>query len=67
MLWGQAWGEGTVGLRRLGEKEPDAEVGGNSDEAQARALLRPEASGTEVARSRETVVTAGVGECHVPG
>lgn len=24
MLWGQAWGEGTVGLRRQGEKEPDA-------------------------------------------
>lgn len=61
MLWGQAWGEGTVALGRPEEKEPDtgwAGAGAGDEDAQARALLRPAASGTEVTGSREPVVTA---------
>lgn len=61
MLWGQAWGEGTVALGRPEEKEPDtgwAGAGAGDEDAQARALLRPTASGTEVTGSREPVVTA---------
>lgn len=69
MLWGQAWGEGTVALGRPEEKEPDtgwAGAGAGDKDAQARALLRPTASGTEVTGSREPVVTAwgwGGGMC----
>ena len=66
MLWGQAWGEGVGVLRRWREKESGAELAWAGSQtggarAQARASLRPGAWGTEVTRSREPVVTAGVG------
>lgn len=65
-LRGQAWGEGAGVLRRWREKESGAGLAWAGSQrggarAQARASLRPGAWGTEVTRSREPVVTAGVG------
>lgn len=60
-LRGQACGEGTGTSRRPegGGEGARRWVGRGGKEAQARALLRPGASGTEVTGSREPVVTAG--------
>lgn len=65
-LRGQASGEGAGVLRRWREEESGAGLAWAGSQrggarAQAGASLRPGAWGTEVTRSREPVVTAGVG------